>query len=161
MQASDLTVAIDDGILNVRVGAIIMKNNKILMVGNERSDYFYSVGGRIKFGESAEDAVTREVLEETGIHMEVEKLGFIHENFFMGDDGGRSGKRIYEISFFFYMKVPADFELICESFTEDHKKEYLVWLDIDTDKKYFPEFFKEELGKPFEGVKHFVTRDCN
>lgn len=55
----DLTVAVDDGILNIRVGAIIMRNNKILMVGNERSDYFYSVGGRVKFGESAEEAVVR------------------------------------------------------------------------------------------------------
>ena len=55
----DLTVAVDDGILNIRVGAIIMRNNKILMVGNERSDYFYSVGGRVKFGEAAEEAVVR------------------------------------------------------------------------------------------------------
>lgn len=42
MKTSDLTVSIDDGILNVRVGAIIMRDGKILMVGNECSDYFYS-----------------------------------------------------------------------------------------------------------------------
>lgn len=81
----DLTVDIDDGILNIRVGAIIMRNNKILMVGNERSDYFYSVGGRIKFGETAEEAVVREVFEETGVKLEVERLGYVHENFFVGD----------------------------------------------------------------------------
>ena len=49
----DMCVACDDGILNIRVGAIIMKDGKILMVGNERANYLYSVGGRIKFGESA------------------------------------------------------------------------------------------------------------
>lgn len=64
----DMCVACDDGILNLRVGAIILKDDRILMVGNERSDYLYSVGGRIKFGEVAEEAVVREVLEETGVY---------------------------------------------------------------------------------------------
>ena len=31
--ASDCTVEIDDGYINLRVGAIIMKNGKFLMVG--------------------------------------------------------------------------------------------------------------------------------
>lgn len=47
----DMCVACDDGILNIRVGAIIMQDGKILMVGNDRADYLYSVGGRIQFGE--------------------------------------------------------------------------------------------------------------
>ena len=65
----DMTVPFDDGIINIRVGAIIMKDGKFLMVGNERVDYLYSVGGRIRFGETAEEAVIREVFEETGIHI--------------------------------------------------------------------------------------------
>ena len=52
--ASDCTVKIDEGFINLRVGAIIMKGNKFLMAGNEKSNYLYSVGGRIKFGETAE-----------------------------------------------------------------------------------------------------------
>lgn len=55
------------------------------MVGNERADYLYSVGGRIKFGETAEEAVIREVLEETSVRVAVDRLGFIHENYFCGD----------------------------------------------------------------------------
>ena len=51
--ASDCTVAIDNGFINIRVGAIIMKGNKFLMVGNQKDDYLYSVGGRIQFGKSA------------------------------------------------------------------------------------------------------------
>ena len=82
----DITLPLEDGIVNLRVGAIIQKDGKILMVGNkERPEYLFSVGGRIKFGETAEDAVKREVFEETGIKMEVLRLGFIHENFFPGD----------------------------------------------------------------------------
>lgn len=122
---SDMTVKCDNGLINIRVGAIIMQNGKILMVGNRRSDYYYSVGGRIKFGETAEEAVIREVQEETGVRLEVDRLGFIHENYFMGDDPGRVGKLIYELSFYFYMKVPHDFAPRGGSFTEDHSKEFL------------------------------------
>lgn len=85
MEKNDLTASVGDGIVNIRVGAIIMKGNQFLMAGNEQSNYLYSVGGRVKFGETAEEAVIREVYEETGAQMEVGRLGFVHENFFIAD----------------------------------------------------------------------------
>lgn len=153
----DMCVPCDDGILNIRVGAIIIKNRKFLMVENEKSDYFYSVGGRIKFGETAEEAIIREVFEETGVKMEIDRLGFIHENYFLGDSPSNLGKLIYEISFYFYMKVPEDYKPVCESFTEDTTKEFLKWVDFDEDVKMYPTFFKTELKNPSETVKHFVN----
>lgn len=137
----DMCVTCDDGILNIRVGAIIIKDGKLLMVGNERADYLYSVGGRIKFGETAEDAVVREVYEETGVKLEIDRLGFVHENYFFGDSLSNLGKLIYEISFFFYMKVPHDFEPISESFTEDNSKEHLRWVSLDENIVMYPQFF--------------------
>lgn len=54
----DITLSFEDGIVNLCVDAIIQKDGKILMVGNKiRPEYFYSGGGRIKFGETVEDAV--------------------------------------------------------------------------------------------------------
>ena len=152
----DMCVACDDGILNIRVGAIIMKDGKILMVGNERANYLYSVGGRIKFGETAEEAIVREVFEETGVKMEIDRLGFVHENYFYGDAPSNLGKLIYEISFFFYMKVPSDFAPISESFTEDNSKEHLKWVSLDEDIKMYPEFFRTELKNQADTVKHFI-----
>lgn len=153
----DMCVSCDDGILNIRVGAIIMKNGKILMVGNERSDYLYSVGGRIKFGETAEEAVVREVLEETGVKMEIDRLGFIHENYFYGNAPMNLGKLIYEISLFFYMKTPDDFTPVSDSFTEDNCEEYLRWVSLDENIKMYPTFFKTELKNPVDTVRHFVS----
>lgn len=153
----DMCVPCDNGILNIRVGAIIMQDGKILMAGNERVDYLYSVGGRIKFGETAEEAVVREVLEETGVKMEVDRLGFIHENYFYGDSPTKLGQFVYEISFFFYMKMPSDFAPISESFTEDNSVEHLQWVSLDDDVKMYPEFFRTELKNPTDTVKHFAT----
>jgi ADP-ribose pyrophosphatase YjhB (NUDIX family) len=153
----DMCVPCDEGILNIRVGGIIMRDGKLLMVGNDRSDYLYSVGGRIKFGETAEEAIVREILEETGVKMEIDRLGFVHENYFYGDAPANLGKLIYEISFFFYMKVPQDFAPVSESFTEDQSKEYLKWVSLDEDIKMYPTFFRSELQNPENTVKHFVT----
>ena len=155
----DLCVKIEEGILNIRVGAIIMKDDRFLMVENDRFDHLYSVGGRIKFGETAEEAVVREVFEETGRKMEIDRLGFIHENFFPGDSLKKQGNIVHEISFFFYMNVPTDFEPVCDSFTEDGDKERLVWIRADHQKKYYPEFFKTELANPSKDVKHYVTKN--
>lgn len=156
--SKDMTVPCDNGLINLRVGAIIMKDGQFLMVGNKmRSEYLYSVGGRIKFGETAEEAVIREVYEETGVHMEIDRLGFVHENYFYGDAPSNFGKLIYEISFFFYMKVPEGFAPVCQSFTEDEQEEYLLWITPDAPIRYYPEFFRTELISPDKGVKHFLT----
>ena len=157
--SKDLCVKIEDGILNIRVGAIIMKSNQFLMAGNDRFDHLYSVGGRIKFGETAEEAVVREVYEETGVKMEIDRLGFIHENFFPGDSLVKKGNIVHEISFFFYMKVPEDFEPECYSFTEDGNQEFLKWITVDEPQTFYPEFFRKELLNPSKEVKHFVTSD--
>lgn len=154
---SDMTTRCDNGLINIRVGAIIMKNGKLLMVGNERSDYLYSVGGRIKFGETAEQAIIREVFEETGVKMDVDRLGFVHENYFFGDAPSNFGKLIYEISFYFYMKVPEDFSLKSDSFTEDNSKEYLKWVSPNDAQTIFPVFFRTELTNPKNYIQHFVT----
>ena len=154
----DMCVPCGNGIVNLRVGAIIEKDGKILMVGNRaRPEYLYSVGGRIKFGETAEEAVIREVFEETGVRMEIDRLGFVHENYFRGDAPHNAGKLIYEISFFFYMKVPDDFAPNGRSFTEDEQEEFLRWIAPDDPIRYYPAFFRTELLHPDPGVKHFVT----
>lgn len=155
----DLCVKTEDGILNIRVGAIIMKDGKFLMAGNDRFDHLYSVGGRVRFGETAEEAVVREVFEETGVKMEVDRLGFVQECFFEGDTEFKKGNIVHEISFYYYMKVPKDFEPVCYSFAEDGNPEFLKWITVDEPQTFYPEFFRTELKNPSNSIKHFVTKD--
>lgn len=153
----DMTVPCGDGFLNIRVGAIIVKDGRFLMVGNDRASYLYSVGGRVKFGETAEEAVVREVFEETGVRMTVDRLGFVHENYFYDDSPAKMGNLVYELSFFFYMNVPEDFEPVSNSFTEDDSREYLAWASPDDPRTVYPAFFRTELTHPEAGVKYFKT----
>lgn len=156
----DMCVPCDGGMINIRVGAIILKGKQFLMVRNDQSNYFYSVGGRIKFGETAEEAVIREVQEETGIRMKIDHLGFVQENYFIGDIPSRLGKVYYELSFFFYMDTPENFEPVCRSFTENgNQKEYLEWVSPDDPRTIFPDFFRTELNILDRNVKHMVNDD--
>ena len=153
----DICVPVGEGVVNVRVGAIIEKNGKYLMVRSDEMDYCYSVGGRIQMGESAGDAVRREVLEETGCELEIERLGFVHEDFFYGDRGGAKGKLIYEIGFYYYMKTPADFAPRADGIAEEGQGEYLKWVRPEEEKTVFPAFFHTALADPKPYVRHFVT----
>ena len=153
---SDLTVNVGDCVLNLRVGAIIAKGNAVLMVRNPKYPWYYSVGGRIQAGETSEQAVVREVAEELGTRLEIDRLGFIHENYFYDRDKN-AGKQVYEVCFYYYMRTGADFDLPQSFPTADGSGEFLEWVPFDTPIQLFPAFFKTELWKPKAGVVHVVT----
>ncbi len=159
LNSPDMTVPCGDGLVSLRVGAIIIRDGRFLLAGNDFNNYLYSVGGRIRFGETAEEAVIREVEEETGVKMEIDRLGFVHENYFMGDVPGAFGKPVYEICFYFYMKVPEGFTPVCRSVSGFGSREYLVWVSPDESKTIFPDFFRTELQHPEQTPKHIVTDD--
>ncbi|HON52844.1 MAG TPA: NUDIX domain-containing protein [Bacteroidales bacterium] len=58
----------------VGVGAIVIQANKILVVQNSFSHEFALPGGHIEKGETIQQALQREVLEETGIDIQFESI---------------------------------------------------------------------------------------
>ena len=156
---TDLTLPVGDGFFNLRVGAIILRDGKFLMVKSAGHPYCYSVGGRIRFGETAEQAILREVEEETGVRLEIERLGFVEENYFYGDSPWNRERLIYELGFYFYMKTPPDFQPARSSFDEDGVSERLEWVGPDTERTIYPDFFRSLPAEPEPGVRHIVTDD--
>ena len=49
----DITFKIENNKFNYRVCAIIINDNKILALKDERSPYYYLPGGRVQIGETA------------------------------------------------------------------------------------------------------------
>ncbi|MDD4080692.1 MAG: NUDIX domain-containing protein [Eubacteriales bacterium] len=141
-----------------RACAVIPNGGRILMVTNPGVDYYYSVGGGVRHGESAEEAVRREVLEETGVPMEIDRLTAMHENFFRGlmDNAGLI---CHEVALYFLMR-PADLSGIRNSgCSMDGQPERLAWIPLaDFNRiKVYPAFLPELLES--REVRHIVTRE--
>jgi ADP-ribose pyrophosphatase YjhB (NUDIX family) len=128
------------------------------MATNPGVDYLYSVGDRVHHMETAEEAVKREVLEETGVAMEPLRLAAVHENFFRGamDD---PNLLCHEIALYFLMK-PASLDAIKDvGISMDGMPEHLVWVPFEDfgESNICPGFLPQALKN--DGVLHLVTRE--
>lgn len=141
-----------------RAAAIIVEDGCVLFAGNANEDYYYSIGGGVHMMESAEDAVKREVYEETGVKYEIDRLAVIHENFFNGKGGTLDGLNCHEIALYYLMKPRGKQELHSDSYTFGVKEE-MHWIPIEDLEKYkaFPSFLKEYLSGFHEEIIHIVT----
>jgi len=135
-----------------------MCDGSVLTVKNINSPYYYSVGGRVGFGENSVAAVERETYEETGIRFKAGKLAFVHENFFDADF--LDDTPTHEISFYYMMEPPpGPLVFRCDSRRMDGGEESLRWLPLDKLDEYevYPEFYKTDLRDAFKGVRHYIT----
>ena len=141
-----------------RAAAIIVEDNCVLFAGNEVDDYYYSIGGGVHLGETSEEAVKREVFEETGVEYEVDYLAVVHENFFAGSSDLK-GYDCHEIAFYYVMKPKGNKNLNSQSVTMGSVKETMHWIPIDELSSYnaFPSFMKKYLQSDHIGVEHIIT----
>ncbi|MBQ8482290.1 MAG: NUDIX domain-containing protein [Alphaproteobacteria bacterium] len=151
----------DNRRFRLRAAAVIIENGSVLFATNDVEKYYYSVGGAIELGETAEQAVLREVKEETGVDYEIDRLLFIQENFFKRDDGMLKDLSCHEITFYFLMKSRGTQQLNSHSKTANNMiDEKMVWLPIDKLNEYeaYPFFFREKLKNLPAHPEHIVTR---
>ena len=141
-----------------RAAAIIVEDGCVLFAGNEKCDYLYSIGGAVHVGETAEDAVKRETLEETGVGYEVDHLAIIHENFFNENAGSLKGVECHEIALYFIMKPRGTKALRSNSSTMG-VKETMHWIPIENLDQYkaYPTFMKDFLQSDHSGIEHIIT----
>lgn len=158
IETSDLTFLCDEGIFNVRVGALIIHENKLLAAGNKDTDYLYSVGGRIKFGERADDAIKREVYEELGINMEIDHLGIVHENFFYRDIK-EERQLVHELSLYYYMKLNSDITQRFIDLIAEERYEFFRWIDSKCNLKIYPNFLLDMAMRTDKNLVHICTDD--
>lgn len=124
----DLTFHTNQGCFNYRVGAVILRDGKLLLMHNDKEDIYYTVGGRVQFGESTQEAILREVREELAIELEIDRPLCFHESFYVYE---LTGEVVHEIAVYYLMKnTPALERIHCTSVTALGAPETLHWVPV-------------------------------
>jgi 8-oxo-dGTP pyrophosphatase MutT (NUDIX family) len=136
-----------------RVAAVITRGEHFLMVSNPVDDYLYTVGGAVRFGETAVAALVREVEEETGVAVAAAVLGAVAESFFVD-----RGAACHEICWYYRVSLAPGKEPAAGSANMFGDPEALVWIlrtELGGGRTVYPPFLFALAD--CEGVRHFVT----
>ncbi|PQP88847.1 NUDIX hydrolase [Paenibacillus sp. AR247] len=143
----------------LRAACIILHRDKVLMQRAEHNQLWFMPGGRVEFGETAEETIVREMMEEYGAPIYDRKLFWIIENFIDFPD-----RKLHELGMFFLVNLPRDHSIYHHVVEFQGMEEGFVnrWIDIDELDQYtvIPEFVASEIRQldHTTGVKHIKNR---
>ena len=145
----DIAFRTESGKFNYRACAVIIHEDKILAMHDERSPYYYLPGGRVQFGETAESAVLRELREELQIDAEILRPLWMNQSFFTEDV---SQETFHEICIYFLIDI-SETDILSKGskfilYEDNHFHEF-HWLAFGQlqDEYLYPAFIKENVSR--------------
>ncbi len=109
------------------VYGLVLHEDQLLVVNLRRSDKFALPGGGVDIGERLEDAMRRELREETGIEVAVEGVVGFAESFFYYDPADLACHAFL----FFCACTPTTFDLLSNDKIEDAEAIDPHWVSIE------------------------------
>ena len=155
----DCTFSTPEGVFNYRVGAVIRRDDKLLVMREEVINHWYLPGGRVKLHEPLEDALRREVAEELSLPCRVERPLWLCENFFP-----LNGRQVHELCLYFLVELSTDALPEGETFSQKdsdgvwHQYRWFSREDLQGVLLY-PSFLKEEWPSLPQGLELRSIRD--
>lgn len=143
----DITFETGKEKFNYRVCAIIINDGKILAMKDYRTPYYYLPGGRVQMGETAEEAVLREVQEELNITAKIKRALWLNQSFFNEDVNHLD---YHELCLYFLIDIEGT-DLLDRGATfsveEEEKTNHFEWLEFERleNEYFYPVFLKKEI----------------
>lgn len=155
----DIRIKTDNMNFHYCVRAIIEQDEKILVMRVNDADYYHLPGGHVEIGETSEQALLREIKEETGFAIKLNKLVVINEQFYSKKDS------LNHALIFYYLAKPINMiETKNTIRLEDDKniirKNELCWLTRDELKgvDLRPELIKDLIIKnELNSLRHIIS----
>ena len=136
-----------DRTFSYRACAVIINNDRILAMRDEKNPYFYLPGGRVKFYETAEHAILRELKEELCIEASIIRPLWLNQSFFTHDVNHETR---HELCLYFLVDV-TETDLLNRGYIFRHIEGthhfIFEWIDFSrVQSEYlYPKFIKNEL----------------
>lgn len=140
----------------LRTAGVLIKDNMILVQKDKNSNEYALPGGHIKIGETSENALVREIMEEIGVRIKCTRLLWSEEFFWEWN-----GKQAHTICFYYRIGL-CDGSYIPENGfvpQKDNCNVVIGWLPVGElrNVNIYPEFLKEEIYHLNEPIKHFIS----
>jgi 8-oxo-dGTP pyrophosphatase MutT (NUDIX family) len=96
--ARDVRFVVDGQRFNFRAAGIMIEDEHVLLHKQVDDSYWALPGGGIELGEASEDTIVREMKEELGFEVDVERTVWVAESFFV-----HRGDAMHETAFYYLL----------------------------------------------------------
>lgn len=144
-------------ICDLRTVGVLIRDGKLLVQRDRDGNEYALPGGHVKIGETTVDGLVREIKEETGADIQVEKLLWTEECFWEWN-----GTQAHNIAFYYLIEladssaIPDTGEFVSQ---KDNCHVILGWMPVEklADVTIYPDFIKKTIFELDAPPRHFIT----